>query len=199
MAKIKHNELTNQADLHNPKYHGISHQKGEADQLNVETLATNNAAPQNKVLKAKGSNELEWNESCKLDGDLTLHQANDHSIILRDNAASVTSVQIGVKNTVDTEKYTYPLTKHGYTGGLSQSDLFGYTYRIVVNARTSSTTLLEGIATSPFDNSGFELPKVKWSQNKQEAQKYATEKDAKEMWLALGGKKHNYTIYQEVE
>ena len=55
--------------------------------------------------------------------------------------------------------------------------------------------MLEGT----IDNSGFELPKVKWSQNKQEAQKYATEKDAKEMWLALGGKKHNYTIYQEVE
>ena len=153
MAKIKHNELTNQADLHAPKYHGGSHQEGQPDALNVETLATNNASAQNKVLRASGSNALSWSDDCPLDGDITLNKADTKKILFKNSDSSlVDGFDIGVKYNSAGNGYVIPYPRVNFGSGFAPADMFGYTHTFergisVVNGGTGNNEWLYGAST----------------------------------------------------
>ncbi len=127
MAKIKHNELTNQADLHPPKYHGNSHQAGSPDALNVETLATNNASTQSKVLRATGSNAVSWEIDCPLDGDLTLNKAETKKVLFK-YANTTDGFDFGIQYNSADNGYLIPYPRVNFGSGFAPADMFGYTH-----------------------------------------------------------------------
>jgi len=91
MAVKKHSDLTNQADLHEPKLHKASHEAGALDAIDLNEVGTTENTT-TKVLQPTGAGKTQWNTAVNLDGKLentkSIQTASDRRFYIGDSSTN---------------------------------------------------------------------------------------------------------------